>query len=216
MRWLTVLAVCACGRIAFDTASVGDGATALDDGVAPAGLVLHAAFDSDGQLLDRARGHTMTCSTCPTQVQGRIGEAAAFDLANCVLVADGLDLQPATFTLAAWALSNANNRGAIFSRPLNATTTTGNTWMFYVAVSGGWRLEYNSMNQFQATVSANTWHHLAATYDGATLTAYLDGSVVAGRDVGNLGNRWDGQIDDVRLYERVLSPDEIAALAAGS
>jgi Concanavalin A-like lectin/glucanases superfamily/Thrombospondin type 3 repeat len=78
-----------------------------------------------------------------------------------------------------------------------------------------------------------TWHHAAVTVDKAnsTLTLYLDGydvyvnDSISDRDYFDGGklflgiefynipaNYWDGLIDDVRIYNRVLSADEIQKL----
>ncbi len=70
------------------------------------------------------------------------------------------------------------------------------------------------------------WHHLAGTYDGAQLKMYLDGvlgatanspgpvnesvyNVNIGRE--SVGNRfhYNGAIDEVRIYNRALTEDEI-------
>jgi hypothetical protein len=86
-----------------------------------------------------------------------------------------------------------------------------------------------------ATFAADgtTWHHAAATYDGATtLKVYLDGTartcavssgqvfsggtMRAGRHYSNASYDLDGSLDDLRLYNRVLTAVEISALAAGS
>ncbi|HSD90782.1 MAG TPA: LamG domain-containing protein [Kofleriaceae bacterium] len=231
MRWFAVLALSACGRIGFD-------ATNLDsnpDDATPPDLVLHAAFDSDGLLLDRARGHAMTCSTCPLQVAGRVGEAASFDGTGCLVIADALDLQPTSFTLAAWASSVTLPLSTVISRPLNGATTAENTWMLYIGGSSNWLLELNGVDVLSAPAVAGGWHHLAATYDGTVATLYLDGSVIAGPtavavpqyasgnvmigcdlDLGMIVGNWQGLIDDVRLYSRALSAGEIATLATGS
>jgi hypothetical protein len=84
-----------------------------------------------------------------------------------------------------------------------------------------------------STANDGRWHHAAgvASVDGDTVI-YLDGAVVD-RDVSRLpftyvspsalvvgrsmagGQVFDGWLDEVRIYDRVLSPDEIQALARG-
>jgi trimeric autotransporter adhesin len=71
------------------------------------------------------------------------------------------------------------------------------------------------------------WHHLLATYDGTSIVSYIDGVLVETRDhPGNIAagntplafgifhaNYFHGSIDDVRIYDRVIStPAEISAL----
>lgn len=84
-------------------------------------------------------------------------------------------------------------------------------------------------------ITAKTWIHLAVTYDGATATLYQDGVNVKS-DVrtgsfaadttpiilGGNGNgpmvseRFPGRIDEIVLYKRALSEEEIAMLYAGA
>lgn len=70
------------------------------------------------------------------------------------------------------------------------------------------------------------WHHVAMTYDGENLRSYIDGSITATNPVsGNLTGRaaeigrylsntyvTNGYIDDVRIYGRALSAEEIKAV----
>ncbi|MBI1375596.1 MAG: protein kinase [Phycisphaera sp.] len=78
------------------------------------------------------------------------------------------------------------------------------------------------------------WQHLAVTYDPAvadgTLTLYVNGDPVGSATgvprpnpetemfIGTLGraSRFKGLIDDVRLYDRALTPDEIRRLAGNA
>ena len=85
-----------------------------------------------------------------------------------------------------------------------------------------------------ATLSPNTWTHVAATYDGAKLTIYIGGirsgalAVQGSTCVNNeplaIGAKnapskgileafWDGRLDEVRIYDRALSASRIAQVA---
>jgi hypothetical protein len=80
--------------------------------------------------------------------------------------------------------------------------------------------------------AVGSWHHYAATYDGSTARLYEDGQQVAsgaytdpvaenatplyiGRYNGG-GYTLNGAADDVRLYNRALSADEVTALYSRS
>lgn len=75
-------------------------------------------------------------------------------------------------------------------------------------------------------VTLNAWQHYAGTYDGATLRLYRNGNLVAtsawagstppgGGGAWYIGKRWDynesptGKIDEVALYDTVLSPARV-------
>ena len=78
---------------------------------------------------------------------------------------------------------------------------------------------------------SNAWHHMAATRDNQTYKFYVDGKLVGARSAGpvdtllsvhefwlgwcfNLGVKfWKGQLDDLRIYGRVLNSTEVATLA---
>jgi len=76
----------------------------------------------------------------------------------------------------------------------------------------------------------DVWHHICLTYDGTTARLYADGIEVAaeaknwdlvlsrahiGRQVNDIAEFWDGLIDDVRIYDKVLTPDEIMKVMTG-
>lgn len=69
------------------------------------------------------------------------------------------------------------------------------------------------------------WHHLALTYNGSALVSYIDGAQTATNSVtgtittgsptniGNYGGYYaNGYIDDVRIYNRALSANEVKQL----
>ncbi|MHC4656465.1 MAG: LamG domain-containing protein [Planctomycetota bacterium] len=79
-------------------------------------------------------------------------------------------------------------------------------------------------------LQADTWYHLAATYDGENLKAYTNGVLITdnpdpsgppdkesaalkfAKKHANYGDHFKGTIDDVCLYSYDLSADEVAAL----
>jgi len=73
------------------------------------------------------------------------------------------------------------------------------------------------------------WHHLVVAQTGTTVALYLDGSLVASKTgtantvtaaisylavYAASNNPLDGSLDDVRIYSRALSADDVAALYA--
>lgn len=82
-----------------------------------------------------------------------------------------------------------------------------------------------------ATVSRGEWHHIAVTFDGTDASFYLDGELdstasvglgsvnngplLIGTDPQALARHFHGSMDDVRIYDRTLSGDEIAKLYDG-
>lgn len=75
----------------------------------------------------------------------------------------------------------------------------------------------------------NTWMHLAATADGSTLSFYINGKLVASTPgalgpandtplriaaSGSCGQFFHGLLDEVAIYNRALSGEEIAAIFA--
>lgn len=84
------------------------------------------------------------------------------------------------------------------------------------------------------TYAPNTWIHVTCTYDGSTMTAYINGTVPTGGtnsgasginivgttdlsigrpSVAATGEIYSGDLRDIRYYDRVLSTQEIALLA---
>lgn len=74
-------------------------------------------------------------------------------------------------------------------------------------------------------IQTGTWVHLAATYDGTQAVVYVNGveerranlalqTTASPLQLG--GRRFHGSITDVRIWQRVLSAEEVAAVAAAA
>jgi hypothetical protein len=82
-------------------------------------------------------------------------------------------------------------------------------------------------NQAKPALEVGKWKHVAITFDGKTLTGYLDGQKTESTEatfnlqgvgltiaqVHNGENSFEGAYDDVRVYGRALSDKEVADLA---
>jgi hypothetical protein len=72
------------------------------------------------------------------------------------------------------------------------------------------------------TTEINQWHHIVITYNGEVLYLYRDGILQSGSSTvefdgtmmggGTFGNNFKGYIDDIRMYNRALSNNEINIL----
>ena len=84
-------------------------------------------------------------------------------------------------------------------------------------------------------ITIGTWHHLALTYDGTVLSAYLDGSLIATKATSGLGTQatstefnimarnrtfanefLSGIVDDVAVFNRALTAAEVAKIYGGN
>ena len=240
MNWpvlACVLVAGGCGRISFDP-GVGPGGDARTDGVlavdgpATSDLLLHFAFETADLRVDSAvNPHDGSCNACPTPTAGRVGNGAAlFDGTQCLEIPGTRALQPAAFTFGAWLRPRVVHTGTVFGRTRDGATTSGNSWEIWVDVTPASNIAVRAGRAI-GPGGTGEWHHYAGTYDGSTFNAYVDGvfyqthqtalgaytpddlAIGCDLNVGTLIQRFDGGIDDVRLYGRVLSAAEIAVLA---
>ena len=184
-------------------------------------------------------GRTATCATeCPAPLEtGRVGGAASFDGSNDRLrVPFDAALSTTTgYTLAVfvYVIEIPSGADSAFAKPYGADTN--NSWQ--LELPGDARFRFKSAgdsggsDDLYAPAVTGRWVHLAGTWDGAIKRLYVDG-IAAGSLAGV--NLWDdhdlfiggdenggspsghflGYIDDVRLYDRAITPAEIALLAA--
>ena len=176
-------------------------------------------------------GNTGTVCGATSIAAGRYGRARSFDGVNdFVAAADAASLDLASgMTLEAWV--NPNNLQATSRPAIFKDASGGSAYSLYANGSGrrpftqvllGSRIQATGINQ----LTVNAWAHLAATYDGATLRLYVNGTLAASlpgsgpitNSTGQLKiggtsvlSHWfRGLIDEVRIYGRALSAGEIA------
>lgn len=157
----------------------------------------------------------------------RYGEFDGSDDYAAFADAAHLDLA-SELTVAIWI-----NTRTIPGSGLKSIVSKDTNYEFHVNDSGqiyGWWNDSSgnvrSFNSGGATVSVDTWHHVAITYASGSQVIYLDGAPVAsashtgslatnglelqvGQDQGFIGRFWDGRLDELKIYDQVLDQAEI-------
>ena len=195
------------------------------------GLVAYFPLDND--VLDASgNGNDGIVDGDPTFVEGVVGMAMEFDGDDHVDTGNTDDL--AVWTIACWAKSPAAPSGdaSSASGPVHREQNYQFNWNHQsddfrasVTVSaGGWHAAS------LGTLEADTWYHLAGTYDGEDLKAYVNGVLITTNDAPSgppaaetgtlkLGMHatavqyFTGTVDEAIVYSRVLSDPEIRYLA---
>jgi hypothetical protein len=199
----------------------------------PAPVAAFSFNEGSGSTVHDASGRGNDGTTANTGwAAGKFGGALSFNgTSSWVTVADSpsLDLTTA-MTLEAWV--NPNALGTTWRTVLFKTTTGGMVYSLYANQDGTRPVGQVSIGGEQEAVGAaalplNAWSHLAATFDGSSLRLYVNGALAgttavsgtipASTDALRIGGNsvwpewFSGLIDDVRVYDRALTPSEIQA-----
>ncbi len=218
-----------CGSVALSTGLLG--LWELDEG-------------SGITATDAAAGHSGDLLGGPSWGAGRFGGALVFDgVDDHVDIRDGIvyavHTRPLTFS--AWFV--LDDYSTMTPDIMQIRSDTPSPWHVlmssqssYLGVSIG--SGDGMWTPIRTTIQPTTdvWHHVVVTFDGVDSTAiasyqiYLDGDAqpleaAAGYGVqgqqSRIGaaedprNQWIGSIDDVRIYDRVVTGIELGRLAAG-
>lgn len=160
---------------------------------------------------------------------GRFGAGLSFDgIAALVTVADSASLDLTSgMTLEAWAQPQAPMTGwsTILHKNVDRYYLFANS-SSEVPATGGTFGNGNQNTYGTAALQPGDWVHLAATLDGARVRLYVNGTEVGSTaqtsplttSTGTLqmggsgyGENFQGAIDEVRVYNRPLTPAEIQA-----
>ena len=188
-------------------------------------VVSHYKFD--GNAADSIGANNGTQVGNPTYAAGRYDQAISLDgdgdYLNCGNDAS-FNITDAV-TLSIWLKGTFNNTwDSIIEKGYNwiVSRGAGDNAVFFC-------LGLNNV-QGTANINDNKWHHVAALYDGSKMLLYVDGelegSQVASGSLnvstanvyigGNTSQSFNGLIDDVFIYNRALSKDELQQIIAYS
>ncbi|MFQ6028608.1 MAG: LamG-like jellyroll fold domain-containing protein, partial [Dehalococcoidia bacterium] len=214
----------------------------INDPLDPASdLVGHWTFDeSSGSTANDSSGsanHGQLSNGAALGQPGTLGNAVSFPGSGQVQVGT-VDWDNNHGTVALWAKANSFSSGDQYLFGHTTQPAWANRIQLYTNDASG-MLDLGLGNSHVrhlgiADLTANTWHHIALTWEGSngsgTYHVFVDGQDLAsgqysGLDslhsfahVGNDGDTgtraFDGLIDDARVYNRALSAQEISALSA--
>jgi hypothetical protein len=188
----------------------------IDEGTGT--IAYDSVGDSDGQLMNG-----------PMWTTGQIDGALSFDGVNDYVDCGSGPSNYDNITVSAWMETSTN--GALVSNRYNS----GSFGTWYTLFSNVIEIGDNSQGgykylTFNTPTLNNVWHHIVYTKDGTTHAIYVDGILdqqfISNADISwnqplFIGRRWNkgysvfwfnGIIDDVRIYNRALSAEEIEQL----
>jgi hypothetical protein len=156
-----------------------------------------------------------------------------FSGTECLEIVNPPELRTQTFTVALWFKTSMYRVSTILGVAYQAETDTTNAWELWHDTA--MNLNFNTVtvnrNLSSSSYQVDTWIHLAATFDGITKRLYFDGIEVANanasttmfdaepirigcdRQLGVTGGNFIGELDEIRFYDRTLTPADIALLA---
>lgn len=175
---------------------------------------------------------------------GKIGSALSLD-GNSYVDVSNVNLPTNAVTVSAWVKSNVSDThdNRIFSK---ASTWYGESHDLMVST---YRVNSNNRLRFRLKtngttktlvadsghLSADTWHHVCATYDGTQMKLYLNGAEVGstsatgtityndvptligvnygGSSTNSRYGFWNGAIDDLKIYDQALSQEQVLLLS---
>jgi len=220
-------------RDAAGNTTTSGSVTVTVSGGLTSGLVAAYGFnEGSGTSTADASGNgnngTTTATTWSTV--GKFGSALSFNgTSSWVTVPDAPNLDLTTsVTVEAWvnpaalgtawrtAVMKEQTGGLVYGLYANSDTTRPSAHVFITS---------EQATRGTAALALNTWTHLAMTYNGTTLRIFVNGVEASNKAIsGNLvlsngalriggnsiwGEYFSGLVDEVRIYNRVLSANEI-------
>jgi len=207
------------------------------------GLVSYWAFDEGSGNLAHdvsGNGNTGTLKNNPLWVTGQADPYALSFNGGSYVDMGNINSFTGTsaFSVSFWFKFQALPGSGTWERFISKEGPGGNPrqgWLIFFNGNTGqiclerWQdgLNNDTCTSTASAINTNTWHHFVVTYDGSTMTSYLDGVVSSSSssnlsihdntldfNVGSLngGSSLTGIMDDVRVYNRALVALDVQSL----
>jgi len=211
----------------------------MDDGDCPVGSAANPCNVSD---LSSYSNNGSSQGDASRQANGLYQNDFSFDGAqDFINISDSASLRPQNITIAALVSpNNFDNSMTIISKPINGPSWSYPyaSWLLRInddqtieaAIGGNGVYSSTSFNVPQMT--ATNWQHIVMTYNGTDIVLYVGGTwagsasytngieytngypVIIGGDYGSdpVGDSFNGYIDNVLIFSRALSAEEVNSL----
>jgi len=191
-------------------------------------------LDDDGMAADASpEGNDGTVENGPVSANGiGVSDSLKFDGSNDYVEVpndDSIDLGDTDrLTVSAWMKADDTWEDLPLVEHRGSYSLYVNDWWWFTEPT----FDVDDATAYGGEVYSDQWHHIVATYDGSTGRLYLDGSLEDTEDFGDMDGAgdplrfavstagWgtdgtdflDGNLDEVRIYERKLSDTEVEQL----
>lgn len=158
-------------------------------------------------------------------LDGKLGKAVYFDGDSDLLACGANFALPDTFSVAAWINMETLNPQwqTVFAK--YQTSNYGPFWLglhydkvnFWISNGNGGNQNFDSNSR----ITRNEWHHICWVKAGDKGYIYINGELDAignlpdmtdNTDIVTIGRRFEGLIDELRVYDRILTEAECSCL----
>jgi len=225
-----------------DAAVGADGRDGAGADALPADLVAYFPLDGTLVDLVGGPAGMCSAVECPVaQVAGHLSAAMRFDgIDDCVSIQDVGQFDQANITISIWANEDGPlaARECQVSKRVDVGATPLNSWQLETtgtAAQEAFTSNHGGPGNDQipsslTSIQPGVWQHIVATYDGLNERLYIDGVQASGAgnssplnydsnpgiigcdDNGGASEHFAGMLDELRIYNRALSPAEAQAL----
>jgi len=195
---------------------------AVEAATCPSGIVSYWKFDEGSGTIayDSVDSHPGTL-VGPVWTTGQVGNALQFDGVDDHVINLGTWFNYQTFTISLWLKPGASQ--ATYADIIDTHHDGYYNWVL--------QQDGNNINKYgfravqSVSLTANIWQHLTITRSGTTCNFYLNGNLVnshycdlhytgdqyltIGSHYEIPGRYWNGTMDEVAIYNRALSAEEI-------
>lgn len=202
------------------------------------GLVSYWKLDeSSGNALDAHGSNDGTVTSATQGSTGKINTSYYFNGLGYITIGDILS-GPTAFSISVWFIKDNTNGEFLINKGIGLGTEREYLLAYDNADGKMFVTFYDETNDTSTVTKANsaitadgaTWHHLVMTWDGSTVTFYLNGSndgggansevirntssnfAICWDEHPSLQRYWTGKVDEIGIWNRELTSDDITTL----